>query len=62
MRPGGLVIADNALWGGRVVDPASDDPATRGVREFNARFAAEPRLVSTVIAVNDGIAVGAVRV
>jgi predicted O-methyltransferase YrrM len=62
VRPGGLVIADNALWGGRVVDPASDDPATRGVREFNARFAAEPRLVSTVIAVNDGIAVGAVRV
>jgi predicted O-methyltransferase YrrM len=61
VRPGGLVIADNALWGGRVVDPASDDPATRGVREFNARFAAEPRLVATVIAVNDGIAVGAVR-
>ena len=62
VRPGGLVVADNALWGGRVVDPAADDPATRGVRDFNARFASEPRLVATVLAVNDGIAVGAVRV
>ena len=61
LRPGGLVLADNALWGGRVVDPAADDPATRGVREFNRKLASDPRLTGTVLPVHDGIAVGVVK-
>ena len=60
-RPGGLVVADNALWGGRVVDASVQDPATRGVREFNRRFASDPRLAGTVLPVGDGLAVGVVR-
>lgn len=58
VRPGGLIVADNALWGGRVLDPAADDPATRGVREFNRKLAGDARLTSIVLGIHDGIAVG----
>lgn len=61
LRPGGLVIADNALWGGRVVDATVDDPATRGVREFNRRLATDPRLTGIVVPTHDGVAIGVVR-
>jgi predicted O-methyltransferase YrrM len=60
-RRGGIIAADNALWGGRVADPDVSDAATLAVREFNRRFAAEPRLDATVLPVGDGLAVGVVR-
>jgi predicted O-methyltransferase YrrM len=49
LRPGGIVVADNALRGGRVLDPAATDPDTEGVREFNRRLAADPRLTSVIV-------------
>lgn len=35
MAPGGLIIADNTLWAGKVVDPAENDAQTLGIRRFN---------------------------
>jgi predicted O-methyltransferase YrrM len=61
VRPGGLIIADNALWGGRVLDDRNDDDATRAVREFNRRFAGDPRLLGIVVPTHDGVAIGVVR-
>jgi predicted O-methyltransferase YrrM len=61
VRPGGLVIADNALWGGRVFDQAVDDDKTRAVREFNRRLATDPRVVGIVVPTHDGVAIGVVR-
>lgn len=58
LRPGGLVIADNALWGGRVADSAVTDDQTLGIREFNRRLAADPRLTSIVVPTHDGVAIG----
>jgi predicted O-methyltransferase YrrM len=60
-RKGGLIAADNALWGGRVADPEVNDAATLAVREFNRRFASEPRLDAVVLPVGDGLAIGVVR-
>ena len=60
LRPGGLLIADNALWGGRVLDPATEDDGTRGVREFNRRLADDPRVLGTIVPVGDGLAVAVV--
>ena len=60
-RKGGLVCADNALWAGRVADPAVVDDATNAVREFNRRFSSDPRVEGTVLPVGDGLAVGVVR-
>ena len=61
VRPGGLIIADNALWGGRVLDERTDDETTRAVREFNRRFATDPRLLGIVVPTHDGVAIGVVR-
>lgn len=60
LRPGGLLLADNALWGGRVQDPSIDDAATRGVREFNRRLASDARVTGVVVPTHDGIAIGVV--
>lgn len=61
VRPGGLVMVDNALWGGRVHDVNVDDARTRSVREVNRRMAADPRLVSVIVPTHDGVAIGVVR-
>jgi predicted O-methyltransferase YrrM len=60
LRPGGLIIADNALWGGRVLDDRVDDDATRAVREFNRRLATDPRVTGIVVPTHDGVAIGVV--
>lgn len=61
LRPGGLLIADNALWGGRVLDPETADEGTRGIREFNRRLASDQRVTGTIVPVGDGLAVGVVN-
>jgi predicted O-methyltransferase YrrM len=61
LRPGGLLIADNALWGGRVADTAVDDPRTNAVREFNRRLATDPRVTGIVVPTHDGVAIGVVH-
>lgn len=61
VRPGGLIIGDNALWGGRVYEGDESDDRTRAVREFNRRMATDPRVLSIIIPTHDGVAVGVVR-
>jgi predicted O-methyltransferase YrrM len=60
VRPGGLIIADNALLGGRAADRAAADGDTAAVREFNRRFATEPRITGIIVPAHDGLAVGVV--
>ena len=48
-RPGTLIVADNVVRGGEVVDGSSADPSVRGVRAFFDAVAAEPRLRATAI-------------
>ena len=60
-RPGGLVIADNTLWGGKVLDDAENDEKTRAVREFNRKMATDPRILSILVPTHDGVAIGVVR-
>jgi predicted O-methyltransferase YrrM len=61
VRPGGLIIADNALWGGRVLDQDVSDPKTAAVRELNRRMASDPRVLSILVPTHDGVAVAVVR-
>lgn len=61
VRPGGAIVADNAFWGGRVLDERIADEATLGVREFNRRFASDARITGIVVPTNDGVAVGIVN-
>ncbi len=48
-RPGTVIIADNVVRNGAVIDPGSDDPRVQGVRRFNELVAAEPRVDATAI-------------
>ena len=48
-RPGGLIVVDNVVRGGAVVDATSADPSVQGVRRMNELVAAEPRVSATVI-------------
>jgi len=48
-RRGTLVIGDNTVRDGTVVDPASTDPSVQGIRRFHELIAAEPRLSATAI-------------
>jgi predicted O-methyltransferase YrrM len=58
LRPGGLLLCDNAFFHGAAVDPNDQSPAGRGVRRFNELAAADSRLVATIIPVRDGLLVG----
>ncbi|MFE7399571.1 O-methyltransferase [Streptomyces sp. NPDC057557] len=48
-RPGSLIVADNVVRDGEVVDGGSDDPKVQGVRRFTELVAADPRLSATAL-------------
>ncbi|MBC8160081.1 MAG: O-methyltransferase [Roseiflexaceae bacterium] len=48
-RRGGLIITDNVVRGGEVIDAASEDVSVQGVRRFNQALAATPGVTATAI-------------
>jgi len=48
-RPGTLIVADNVVRDGQVIDAAADDPNVQGVRRFNEMVAADGRLDGTIL-------------
>ena len=55
LRPGGLILADNTLWLGRVADPENDDESTRSIRAFNDRVTQDPRVDNVLLNISDGL-------
>jgi caffeoyl-CoA O-methyltransferase len=55
MRAGGLIVADNVLRGGRVLDETPTSPDTVGMRAFNDRVVADDRVETVMLTVRDGI-------
>ncbi|GAA1897061.1 O-methyltransferase [Asanoa iriomotensis] len=55
LRPGGLIVLDNVLRGGRVVDPSFDGEADVAIRELNDRVVADPRVSVVMLPVRDGV-------
>lgn len=53
VRPGGLIVADNVLWSGKVLNPEDDD--TRAIVAFNERVAEDPRVTNVCLTVRDGM-------
>lgn len=56
VRPGGLILADNVLWGGKTSRVALDE-ATEALQAFNTAIFQDPRLNTSILAVGDGLAV-----
>ena len=55
LRPGGVVVFDNALWHDRVADPAQRDPQTVAIRELNRAVSENEQLVPVLLPVGDGL-------
>ena len=55
LRPGGVVVFDNALWHDRVADPAQRDEETVSIRELGRTIAANDELVPVLLPVGDGL-------
>jgi caffeoyl-CoA O-methyltransferase len=53
VRKGGLIVADNTLWSGKVLDP--QDESTRAIVAYNAKVAADPRVSRVLLTVRDGM-------
>jgi len=58
LRVGGLLLCDNAFFHGAVVDRSDRSAQADGVRAFNHLAATDPRMVSAVIPIRDGVVVG----
>lgn len=55
IRPGGLIVVDNVLWSGLVIDPAAHDAATESIRNLNAKLYRDERVSLSMIPVADGL-------
>lgn len=56
VRPGGLILADNVIWDGKVYeDPVPDDDQTVAIVAFNEKVASDPRVESVILPLRDGI-------
>lgn len=55
LRPGGLIVVDNVLWNGRVLDTATADADTRAIRAFNRRIHKDARVDLSLVPIGDGL-------
>jgi caffeoyl-CoA O-methyltransferase len=55
VRRTGVILVDNTLWCGAVIDPARDDSSTLAIRAFNDMVAADDRVDTVQLAISDGL-------
>ena len=55
VRAGGLIVADNVLWDGNVVNPADTDPDTEAIRAFNRKLHNDSRIAVSMAMIGDGL-------
>lgn len=61
IRPGGLIVVDNVLWGGSVIDASDQTEDTVAIRALNTLAARDPRVTMTLLSAFDGLLVARVR-
>lgn len=55
LRPNGVILVDNVLWSGAVVNPDANDEATNAIRAFNDMVHADDRVESVILTIGDGL-------
>jgi caffeoyl-CoA O-methyltransferase len=60
LEPGAMIVCDNLLWGGKVAEGVHD-ASTDALRAFNQRIVTDPRLLTTLLPLGDGLGVSIVR-
>jgi predicted O-methyltransferase YrrM len=61
VRPGGVIVADNVLWSGKVIDETVTDVETSALRAYNAKVQADPRVENVLLPIRDGLMVAIKR-
>jgi predicted O-methyltransferase YrrM len=54
-KPGSFILADNILWGEKVLEKHSGDPQTRGIIEFNEMIRAQKDIDNMILPIRDGL-------
>jgi caffeoyl-CoA O-methyltransferase len=57
VRPGGLLLADNVLWSGQIVDESASGDNVNALREFNEKVAADERVEAVMLTAFDGLTI-----
>lgn len=57
VRPGGLILVDNVLWSGRVIDPEDQQSSTVAIRKINERIRDDQRVSLSTLPVGDGLTI-----
>lgn len=55
LKPGGVILADNAFWGGKAFDKTTQDKETLGIKEFNSFVQRDDRVENMLIPLRDGL-------
>ena len=55
VKPGGFILADNVLWGGKVLENETNDPQARGIINFNEMIQKENRTENIIMPLRDGL-------
>ena len=61
LRPGGLIVVDNTLWGGEVANPGNREADTEALRAFNDALHRDPRVDLALLPVGDGLTLARLR-
>ncbi len=57
LRPGGLLLADNLIWSGRIFDPGDASEETAAIREFTRLVTSDPAWAAAILPIRDGLLV-----
>lgn len=57
VRTNGIILIDNVLWNGRVIDPNHDDLGTQTIRRLNGLISTDPRVEICMVPIGDGLTI-----
>ena len=55
MNAGGIILVDNVLWSGKIVDEKAQDKSTQALRDFNQKCLEDPRVEKVLLPLRDGL-------
>ena len=58
MNSGGIILSDNVLWSGKVVEPVkTNDKSTQAIMAYNQKINEDPRVETVLLPIRDGLTV-----
>ena len=61
MKKGGLIVSDNVLWSGKVLEENSQDEETEMLKKFNSMLKKDKRITNLIVPLRDGLSISQVN-